>query len=147
MIQQIHGILTGHFDGASLRVELIPERNYVWVDSYPFEYKMGRVDFPDDFDPVRQDLFSYAEDALRDEEVHVAKENHWYLLSPFVFHRRTPESNGKNRVFIRVSFIDIEVRDMLCTQNPLLPTQACRNPFRDKLKVYMGFFDSLPDQE
>lgn len=127
-----------HLDGASLRTELIPERNYVWT-SDGFQYKTGEVAFPEDFDPVRHDLFEYAEFSLEDEPLREAPGHEWYVLSPFCFHRRRP-GTVDTRTFIRISFLDIEIRDECCTPNPLLPTQAYgRNPvksFRDQLTTY-----------
>lgn len=129
-----------HFDGGSLRTELIPERNYICVDRFPTQYKIGGVHFPDDFDPVRHNMFSYAKKTLEDEEIKTIDVNKWYLLTPFCFHRRDPASNDIKRLFVRVTFVDIEVRDVRCTQNPLLPTDAYqRDPvssFRIKLVDY-----------
>lgn len=129
-----------HFDGGSLRVELIPERNYIWCSKFGVQYKLGGVSYPEDFDPVKHDLFSYARKEVAQSRVLTADEKMWYLLSPFCLHRRDPMSNGHHRTFVRVSFIDIEVRDVRCTQNPLLPTIAYkRDPvasFRDKLSEY-----------
>lgn len=125
---------TWHLDGGSLRVELIPERNYVWT-SDGFQYKTGPVQFPDDFDPVRQDMFTHIGKQLKDAEIKETEGGVWNLLTPFCFHRRRPGT--KHRTFIRVTFPDIEIRDCNNTQNPLLPTEAFgRDPvrsFRDKL--------------
>ena len=129
-----------HFDGGSLRTELIPERNYVWVSDWGFQYKTGNISFPDNFDPVKHDMFSYVEHELRDSPVMGTQAGYWYLVTPFCFHRRNPESNNKQRVFIRISFVDIEIRDINCTQNPLIKTEAFgRDPvksFRDNLEAY-----------
>lgn len=131
-----------HFDGGSLRTELIPERNYVWCDRFPLQYKMGNVNFPEDFDPLKHNMFTFAAKEVEDSPILNVDAEKWYLLSPFCLHRRDPASNGFQRTFIRVSFIDIEVRDVKCTQNPLLPTEAYeRNPvksFRDSLVDYPG---------
>lgn len=129
-----------HFDGASLRTELIPERNYVWCSKYGFQYKMGDLGYPEDFDPQTHDMFSYAREQLKDNAILTSQVNQWYLLSPFCIHRRDPESTGHHRTFVRISFIDIEVRDLKCTQNPRHPTCSFdRDPvksFRSKLKDY-----------
>jgi hypothetical protein len=129
-----------HFDGGSMRVDLIPERNYVWVNKFGIEYKLGSVKYPDDFDPMKHNMFTFAEESVTDRRVWESATNQWILLTPFCLHRRNPESNGHERTFIRVSFVDIEVRDVRCTQNSLLPTEAYgRDPvktFRDKLTNY-----------
>lgn len=129
-----------HFDGGSVRTELIPERNYVWCDKFPLQYKTGSVHFPKDFDPVKHNMFSYADQALKFEPIKTTLPEKWYMLSPFVFHRRDPASNGIHRTFVRISFVDIEVRDDNCTQNPLLRTDAFgRDPvtsFRNQLIDY-----------
>lgn len=128
-----------HFDGASFRTGLIPERNYIWVSSDGPQYKLGGVSFPSDFDPCRHHLFRYAERVLRDEPVSVCKAETWYRMSPFCFHRRNPEAKSP-RTFLRISFPDIEGRDVNNTENPLLPTPAWgRDPvreFRDRLETY-----------
>jgi len=113
-----------HLDGGSLRVELIPERNYIFVSEYGIEYKTGTVNFDEDFDPVKQNLFSYILNNISNEEDHVTMPGKWLLVHPFVFHRRSPKAVGANRTFIRITFPDIEIRDVNCTQNPLLPTDA-----------------------
>jgi len=126
-----------HFDGASFRTTLIPERNYVWVSHTGPEYKTGSVTYPDSFDPNRHNLFSFASDALEDQPVQVAPEREWLLMNPFSLHRRNPKTQGQYRTFIRISFPDIEGRDVMNTPNPLLDTPAFgRNPvqdFRNKL--------------
>lgn len=126
-----------HIDGGSLRVELIPERNYIWVSSYGFEYLTGRVKFSPNFDPVKRNLFNYILDNIVADGGYVAKAQQWYLVHPFVFHKRSIRANGENRTFIRITFPDIEIRDVNCTQNPLLPTESFgRDPvksFRNKL--------------
>lgn len=130
-----------HFDGASFRTDIIPERNYIWVDKVGPQYKAGQIDWPEDFDPNKHNLFSFAGNALKDNPILDMKEKSWALLSPFVFHRRNPITNGmKDRTFIRISFPDIEGRDINNTHNPLLPTPFFgRNPvasFRSNLKDY-----------
>jgi len=128
-----------HFDGASFRTSVIPERNYVWMDKSPFQYKLGNLSFPEDFDPTRHCMFSFAESALSDSPILEAKERLWYRLTPFCFHRRNPQAESP-RTFIRISFMDIEIRDENNTPNPLLATPAWgRYPalnFRSKLEVY-----------
>lgn len=129
-----------HFDGASFRTGLIPERNYIWANNTPTEYKLGSLVFPNDFDPNKHNLFSFAEKALADYPVQRCKALTWYLLNPFCFHRRDPKSPVISRTFLRVSFPDIEGRDVNNTENPLLKTPAWgRDPvreFRDKLTHY-----------
>lgn len=129
-----------HFDGASFRTDIIPERNYVWVSHYPFQYKTGKVQWPSDFDPNKHNLFTFAARALSAEPVRTALPKSWYLISPFVLHRRDPASQGKRRTFIRISFPDIEGRDINNTENPLLPTPFFGrdpvNSFRNKLRNY-----------
>ena len=39
-----------HFDGSSFRTDIIPERNYIWVDNNPTEYKEGNLSIPEDFE-------------------------------------------------------------------------------------------------
>jgi hypothetical protein len=131
-----------HFDGASFRTDIIPERNYVWVSHYPFQYKTGKIEWPADFDPNKHNLFTYASRALEDKPIRTVMPKNWYLVSPFVLHRRDPASNGKRRTFIRISFPDIEGRDINNTENPMLSTPFFgRDPvksFRNNLVDYNG---------
>ncbi len=124
-----------HFDGGSLRTELIPERNYVYNHTHPLLYKMGKVDWPGDFDPIKQNMFSHVE-KQEGLTVHQANQG-WNLLYPNVFHARLP--GDENRLFVRITFTDIEIRDVMCTQNPELGTEAYgrdpRKSFRDSLSM------------
>jgi hypothetical protein len=130
-----------HFDGASFRTTLIPERNYIWVDHTPMQYKVGEVVFPPDFDPCRHNLFPYASSALEGQPIQTGEAKRWYLINPFCLHRRDPSATGQ-RTFIRISFPDIEGRDISNTSNSLLDTPAWgRDPvrdFRDNLHTYRG---------
>lgn len=129
-----------HFDGASFRVELIPERNYIWFNHTPTEYKIGNLNFPDDFDPCEHNLFQFAEKQLENATIKQTECKKWYLLNPFCLHRRSPKTPNESRTFVRIAFTDVEGRDVNNTQNPLLPTNAFgRDPvksFRNKLKSY-----------
>ncbi len=129
-----------HFDGSSFRTDIIPERNYIWVNHTPCEYKAGELSFPDDFNPCKHNLFTFASDALSDAPIQKTEAGKWYMLSPFCLHRRPPVDPDKSRTFIRVCFTDIEGRDINNTQNPLLKTDAYgRDPvktFRNKLSNY-----------
>lgn len=129
-----------HYDGASFRTNLIPERNYVWVSHTGTEYKSGCVKFPTDFDPTKHDLFSFADWYLRDVEIKTTQPRQWYRIDPFLLHRRPPQTNNDMRTFIRIAFPDVEGRDVNNTPNPLLSTPAFgRDPvknFRDALGRY-----------
>lgn len=129
-----------HFDGSSFRTDIIPERNYIWVNHSPTEYKEGNLDIPNDFDPIKHDLFSFASCQLEKNPIKTAKEKTWWLLSPFCLHKRPFIDNSKSRTFYRICFTDIEGRDINNTQNPLLYTEFYnRNPvktFRDNLQNY-----------
>lgn len=128
-----------HFDGASFRTDIIPERNYIWVSDIPTEYRGGGLNFPSDFDPNKHDLFSFA-DARADKNIENILPRTWYLINPFCLHRRPKIDESVTRTFFRISFPDIEGRDVMNTENPLLPTPFFgRNPvasFRNKLAKY-----------
>jgi len=129
-----------HFDGASFRTDIILERNYIWTNHTPPEYKLGSLKFPNDFDPVKHNLFSFAKEQTKYDIIRTAQEKTWLLMKPFCFHRRQGIKRGTKRTFIRISFPDIEVRDKNNTPNPLLSTPAFnRDPvksFRNTLKEY-----------
>lgn len=129
-----------HFDGSSFRTDIIPERNYIWVNDYPTEYKLGGLLFPKDFDPIKHNLFTFAAHQLKDAPVYKTFAKSWYLLSPFCLHRRPSVPQETMRTFIRICFTDIEGRDINNTENPLLQTPFYGrdpvNTFRNKLKDY-----------
>lgn len=130
-----------HFDGASFRTDIVPERNYIFVSSHGPQYKVGKISWHPDFDPTKHDLFDYAIRALEAEPILTAPANSWMLMSPFCFHRRDPETSGLSwRTFIRISFPDIEGRDINNTHNSLLPTPFFGrdpvNSFRAKLQKF-----------
>ena len=143
-----HGIVTSktddewHFDGASFRVELSPERNYLWVNHTPTEYKVGTIDWPADFDPLKHNLFTFAANALKDVPAQSSQAKQWYVIDPFCLHRRPTNPPNISRTFIRISFTDIEGRDVNNTLNPLIDTDAYgRDPvksFRNKLTNYVS---------
>jgi hypothetical protein len=129
-----------HFDGSSFRTDIIPERNYIWANHSPTEYKMGALKFPKNFDPIKHNLFTFAEHQLKNTPIKKCSAGSWYLLSPFCLHRRPNIPKGTYRTFYRICFTDIEGRDINNTANPLLPTPFYgRDPvktFRNKLINY-----------
>lgn len=138
-----HGIVRSatddewHFDGASFRSDTIPERNYCYADHSHMEYRLGAVDIPEGFDPLRYDLSDIAARRTEGRPVHRVPAGRWVRVLPTCLHRRPPHTTGTRRTFVRVSFIDVEIRDMNNTANPLLPAPAWgRDPvrtFRDRL--------------
>lgn len=129
-----------HFDGASFRVESIPDRNYIWSDHSPTEFKTGTVKFPDDFDPLRHNIFPFVAEQVKNEPVQTVEANKWHMLNAFCLHRRPQMESTEMRTFIRISFTETEIRDTNNTPNPLLVTPSYgRDPvklFRNKLITY-----------
>lgn len=128
-----------HFDGASFKTETIPERDYIWCSHSPTEYKTGDITLPSDFDPIKHNIFNFVADELRDEPIKTIESKQWYLLNPFCFHRCPRIVKGISRTFIRVSFIDVELRDSNNTQNPFLPTDAYG---RDAVKTFRNLLSN-----
>ena len=52
-------------------------------------------------------------------------------------HRRPSNTTGKQRTFVRISFIPIEIEDDTCTRNMLFPEKVYnRKDIREKLINY-----------
>jgi hypothetical protein len=129
-----------HFDGFSMRSDEIPDRSYIWASHCPTQYKIGSLDIPSDFDPLRHNLFTYAARQLAAAPIQTIEARSWYMLNPFCLHRRPPNPPAGTRTFIRVSFGETEIRDANNTPNPLLYTPTYgRDPvksFRNQLIDY-----------
>lgn len=110
-----------HFDGFSMRVSHIPEQNFVWSETKGTEYFVGRYYLPEGFHPMLHNInkcICLPED--EDGGWWEAKPSELIQFDPYVLHK-APVSDNKNRVFVRVSFVPIEIDDVNNTQNPLLP--------------------------
>lgn len=131
-----HATLTDwHVDGFSMRINHLPEQNYIWCDRAPTEYAVMGVNFPSDFDPLRHNVHKY----LASHVVYANKieSRAVYVLDPYMLHRQ-PKYEGR-RCFVRVSFTPIEIRDCNNAENPLLPkghTYDGLKEWRDCLEVY-----------
>lgn len=116
-----------HFDGASSRFASVPERNFIYVDAPPehcTEYATGRLDIPEDFDMFKHNLHGHASPQVKSKGMKVQKISPmtWYMIDPFCLHRQPTEAQGKFRTFVRLSFTDVEIRDVNNTVNPRFPT-------------------------
>lgn len=135
-----------HTDGFSTKITHLPEQNYIWSDTNPTEYIMKPIQFPKDFDPLVHNVHKYIQNKILDEkpidkvmsQVRTCKEKHVYCLDPYVIHRRSPETKGIQRTFVRVSFVPIEILDKNNTINPELPDTSDRDgvEIRNQLVEY-----------
>jgi hypothetical protein len=109
-----------HVDGFSMKITHAPEQNYIWVDSYPTEILRQNIQLDSKFDPLKHNIHWYFQDQADDSNVETLKENHIYVIDPYIIHRR-PKLKQIQRSFIRISFVPVEIQDDTCMQNPLFP--------------------------
>jgi len=126
-----------HLDGFSTRIEHTPEQNYIYTNKYCTEYVKQSVDVPKDLDPLVYNMNTFLDKFVKPVNVLQCEENTLYCVDPYVLHRR-PSNIPKNfeRVFVRISFVPIEIDDINNTVNPLLPVKCSKDgvKFRDGLK-------------
>lgn len=115
-----------HVDGFTMRTQHLPEQNYIWTDTETTEYAEQAFAFPDTFDPLKHHIHWYFDDRVKEENAKRCEEKMICLIDPYFVHRRPKVSTGKMRTFWRVSFIQIEIEDGQCEQNPLLPVKIYR---------------------
>jgi len=128
-----------HVDGFSMQYHHLPEQNYIWTDCFGTEYYDGPFEMPADFDPLRHNLHSYIQTQINPALIRRTFPYHTYVMDPYVIHRRPPETSGRRRCFVRLSYTPIEIADRNNTPNPLLPTNYTRDgvkDFRDTLARY-----------
>lgn len=126
-----------HADGFSMRKPVRPEINYVYASNNPTEFVTDGFDIPKDFDPLVYNLDQYFNDNIGERKIHRAKEKHIYAFDTYLVHRRPILPKNTWRTFFRISFIEIEIKDGTCTENPLLPTTKYPvNEFKKTLKIY-----------
>lgn len=124
-----HGLVTSqtddiwHVDGFSLRRPHLPEQNYIWTDTEPTEYADQAFDIPKEFDPAKHHLHWFLDERVKSENIRRCEEKSICLFDPYFVHRRPKNTVGMMRTFWRISFIQIEIEDGQCQQNPLLPVK------------------------
>ena len=114
-----------HFDGASTRFQSIPERNYIYCSGdKTTEYVEGSLKFPEDFSMQTHNLHAYAEKQVLDDkrEIKQIDDDTVYMIDPFCLHRRPKVDENTKRTFVRISYTDVEIRDVNNTENPLITT-------------------------
>ncbi|MCK9532762.1 MAG: hypothetical protein M0R77_19945 [Gammaproteobacteria bacterium] len=137
-----HGIVKSkrddewHVDGFSTKTPHNPEQNYIWANTDATEFADLNVTFPDDFDPRVHNINHYLEQFV--EEVQKADDETVYCMDPYILHRRPSSTTGTQRTFVRISFVPIEIDDILNTPNPLLPRTYTNDglKFRSQLITY-----------
>jgi len=109
-----------HTDGYSEIITHIPEQNYIVTSDYCTEYVEIPLTFPKSFDALKHNIVEYIDNKVTElqPKIHVAKANVVYVFDPYVIHRRPVEAFGKQRTFVRVTFVPIEVCDDACYINP-----------------------------
>lgn len=125
-----------HVDGFSMRVPHPPEQNYIWTNVQPTEVLDQVFNLPEDFDPFKHNIHQYFQDHEAGEIITLEPER-FYMIDPYVVHRRPAVTAGIHRTFVRISFIPIEIEDDTCNQNPLLPRKSYgRSDIRHQLVRY-----------
>lgn len=126
-----------HLDGFSTRIEHTPEQNYIYTNKYCTEYVKQRVYVPRSLDPLIYNMNTFLDKFVKPENVLQCEENTLYCIDPYVLHRRPSNiPEDFERVFVRISFVPIEINDINNTVNPLLPVKCSKDgvKFRDELK-------------
>jgi len=133
-----HGLVTSetddewHTDGFSTKITHLPEQNYIVADSYPTEYAEKRINFPNDFNPLRHNIHKYICRRIDHNEVKYCEAGMVYCLDPYNIHRRQVIPNNVLRTFVRISYTPIEIMDDANTVNPLIKV---RRYDRDGIKI------------
>lgn len=110
-----------HVDGFSMRINHIPEQNYIWSNIYPTEVVEKEFKIPENFNPLEHNIHSlFQKEDILPENIKTLEEKTIYCIDPYVFHRRPIFTKSFLRTFIRVSFVPIEINDINNTQNPLI---------------------------
>lgn len=140
-----HGFVTSqtddiwHVDGFSLRKPHLPEQNYIWTNTEATEYADQAFPIPASFDPEKHHIHWYFDDQVKPENMSRCEEQTICLSDPYFVHRRPKNTVGMMRTFWRVSFIQIEIEDGECQQNPLLPVKTYRGgDIRNTLTRFRG---------
>ncbi len=126
-----------HVDGFSTRIPHVPEQNYIWSNTISTEYTNISVEFPEDFDPLVHNVNTFLQEHISTDIVQ-CKEKVMYCLDPYILHRRPPDSTGKMRTFVRISFVPVVIDDVNNTPNALLPLECTKDGvlFRNNLLNY-----------
>jgi len=128
-----------HVDGFSTRITHLPEQNYIWVNHMPTEYLLKKINIPNDFNPLENNIHYLIQDLVNDsDEIQTINSKTLYCFDPYVIHRRPRIITG-HRTFIRISFTPIEINDINNTENYILKTYYNRDgikDFRNKLERY-----------
>ena len=125
-----------HADGFSMRINHIPEQNYVWTDILPTEYVVKPIDLYN-FNPLTQNIHTrIGNEITSDDEIKTLLPKTIYCMDPYVIHRRPSILDKTQRTFIRLSFTPIEINDINNTINPLMPVYSDYDgvEFRNTLK-------------
>jgi hypothetical protein len=128
-----------HTDGFSTRVICLPQLSYFWSNKYPTQYVEYPFELPEDFDPLKHNLFKYIEKTLStNQEVKKVSSHSINLFDPYVIHRRQPNISNEIRAFVRYTSSEIYIPDINLTQNHLLLNPRTTNgvAFRNTLLDY-----------
>ena len=90
----------------------------------PTEYAEQAFELPGDFNPMKHNIHWYFDDRVKAENIRRCEEKAICLFDPYFVHRRPKNTVNMMRTFWRISFIQIEIEDGQCQQNPLLPVKV-----------------------
>jgi len=127
-----------HVDGFSMRINHIPEQNYIYSNILPTEYLVKKLNL-NNFNPFEENIHKIIQKNINNNsKINKLVINKLYCLDPYVIHRRPViKDNNLNRTFVRISFTPIEIQDTNNTLNPLIPTNFNYDgvlQFRNNLK-------------
>ncbi len=118
---------TWHVDGFQGKERHIPEQDFIWSNCNPTEYAVVPI-FAENLDPKVHNFSKFLEKCVDESDTQTCKENHIYLIDPYVIHRVSNKPFNKRRIFVRLTFSPVPIKDHTNTVNPFLVQQF---PFRE----------------
>ena len=96
-----------------------PEQTYIWCDNYGAEFLYQSFDVRK-LDSMKHNAHEYFNRKADLTKLFTLKPKHLYVFDPYQIHRRAFVPPGEKRMFVRINFSPVEIRDNSNTVNPNL---------------------------